>query len=245
MAENVGKDDIVREKARRLTKAREAAGFAKRPELFARYSTWSKDTYASHELGRRDFDETTARKYSAAFGVPVSFLMARDITDADVEPSNVFVFKPKPNASFPPKYQAFSRDASIPLLGRAAAGPNGRFVLNGTEIGRVFCPPGLEGVRGAYAVQVVGTSGEPRFREGETVWVDPHAPVMAKDDVVAQILTDGEDFPVESYIKQYRSKTADILRLWQYNPGEGESNELNFRMKDVFAIHKVVFHSTI
>src|SRR5690606_25778670 len=39
----------------------------------------------------------------------------------------------KPNASFPPRYQAFPQDHSIPLLGQSAGGPNGRFILNGTE----------------------------------------------------------------------------------------------------------------
>lgn len=153
--------------------------------------------------------------------------------------------RPKPNASFPPVYQRFSGDTSIPLLGRTVGGPNGKFIMNGTEIGRVFCPPGLEGVEGAYALQVMGRSAYPRFKEGETVWINPHLNILPGDDVVAQILSDDEDFPVESYIKEFRSKGNGVLRLWQHNPEPGEPNELEFDLKKVFTVHKVVFHATI
>lgn len=149
--------------------------------------------------------------------------------------------KTKPNASFPPRYQAFPQDHSIPLLGQTAGGPNGRFVLNGTEIGRVFCPPMLEGVEGAYAVMVFGTSMEPRYFAGETVWVNPHLPVRAGDDVIAQLIEDGEDNPVESYIKRFESRSSRVLRLYQYNPDEGEERELEFDADRVFSVHKIVF----
>lgn len=153
--------------------------------------------------------------------------------------------KPKPNASFPPRYQAFPQDHSIPLLGQSAGGPNGRFVLNGTEIGRVFCPPMLEGVEGAYAVMVFGTSMEPRYFAGETVWVNPHLPVRAGDDVIAQLIEDGDDNPVESYIKRFESRSSRVLRLYQYNPDEGEERELEFDADRVFSVHKIVFHANV
>lgn len=151
----------------------------------------------------------------------------------------------RPNASFPPKYQQFPTDSSIPLLGQSIGGPNGRFVLNGSEVGRVFCPPGLEGVEGAYAVRVFGTSMEPRYMAGETVWLNPQEPVRANDDVVAQILQNGDDQPVESYIKQFVSRSSKVLRLRQHNPEDGESKELEFDNEKVFSVHKIVFHATV
>lgn len=153
--------------------------------------------------------------------------------------------KPKPNASFPPRYQEFPQGHTIPLLGQTSGGPNGRFILNGTEIGRVFCPPMLEGVEGTYATMVYGTSMIPRFYPGETVWVNPHLPVRSGDDVIAQILEEGEDHPVDSYIKQFQSQSSKILRLHQYNPEEGESHELEFDRSKVFSVHKIVFHATV
>jgi phage repressor protein C with HTH and peptisase S24 domain len=153
--------------------------------------------------------------------------------------------RPTPNASFPPRYQAFPDDVSIPLRGQISAGPNGRFIMNGQDIAHVFCPPGLENVEGAYAVQVQGTSGEPRFYSGETAWVNPHAKVRKGDDVIVQVLGDGDGDDVSSYIKRYVSESSDVLRLYQYNPGEGEQHELEFPRDKVFSIHKVVFHAML
>ncbi|KRD56710.1 repressor [Ensifer sp. Root278] len=157
-------------------------------------------------------------------------------------PGSPAATRPTPNASFPPRWQQFPGDTSIPLRGHIAAGANGRFIMNGQDIATVFCPPGLEGVEGAYAVQVDGRSGEPRFFHGETAWVNPHLKVRQGDDVVVQILDDDE---ISSYLKRFVSKSNDLLRLYQYNPGEGESHDLEFRADKVFAVHKVVFHAML
>lgn len=152
--------------------------------------------------------------------------------------------RPKPNASFPPKYQTFDGDGYVPLLGQTIGGPNGRFILNGAEVGRLFVPPMLEGVEGAYGVRVYGTSMEPRYVAGETVWLNPHEPVRQGDDVVVQIVTDEENGR-ESYIKKFISRSSRVTRLWQHNPDEGEQNEIEFDTDRVFSIHKIVFHATV
>ncbi len=152
--------------------------------------------------------------------------------------------RPKPNASFPPKYQTFDGDGYVPLLGQTIGGPNGRFILNGAEVGRLFVPPMLEGVEGAYGVRVYGTSMEPRYVAGETVWLNPHEPVRQGDDVVVQIVTDEENGR-ESYIKKFISRSSRVTRLWQHNPDEGEKNEIEFDTDRVFSIHKIVFHATV
>lgn len=152
--------------------------------------------------------------------------------------------RPIPNASFPPKYQTFDGDGYVPLLGQTIGGPNGRFILNGAEVGRLFVPPMLEGVEGAYGVRVYGTSMEPRYVAGETVWLNPHEPVRQGDDVVVQIVTEEENAH-ESYIKKFISKSARVTRLWQHNPDEGEQNEIEFDTGRVFSIHKIVFHATV
>ena len=164
-----------------------------------------------------------------------------DVAPAPIVEDDASVTRPKPNASFPPKYQEFPQGQSIPLLGQSAGGPNGRFVLNGTEVGRVFCPPMLEGVEGAYAVMVFGTSMEPRYFAGETVWVNPHLPVRSGDDVIAQFVGDEEGLPADSYIKRFTSQSSKVLRLYQYNPDEGEEHDLEFDADTVFSIHKIVF----
>ncbi|WP_262516491.1 S24 family peptidase [Agrobacterium tumefaciens] len=171
--------------------------------------------------------------------------MASWVTSPDEQQPEAPSKRPKPNASFPPRWQAFPGDVSIPLRGQISAGPNGRFIMNGQDIARVFCPPGLEGVEGAYAVQIQGTSGEPRFYHGETAWANPHARYRKGDDVIVQILGDFEDDEVSSYIKRFESQSSDVLRLYQYNPGADETHELEFPTEKVFSIHKVVFHAML
>jgi phage repressor protein C with HTH and peptisase S24 domain len=150
----------------------------------------------------------------------------------------------KPNASFPPQYQTFPTESYIKILGQTAGGPNGRFLMNGEEVGRVFTPPNLEGVKGAYAVRVFGTSMEPRFKAGETVWLNPNEPVRSGDDVVIQMRTTEEDGR-ESYIKEFRSMSSKVLRLWQHNPEDGEKQDLEFETRNVLQVHKVVYHAML
>ncbi len=230
--------EVTEQMAQRLVAARVAAGYQKRSQVFERFPSWNQDTYSSHELGRRKISEPFARKYAEAFKVSVSHLLGHDLVE------EIEVTKPTPNASFPPRWQRFSAAESIPLLGQTAGGANGRFILNGSEVGRVFTPPMLEGVEDAYAVRVYGTSMEPRYYAGETVWLNPHEPVRQGDDVVVQLLTDEENGR-ESYIKRFVSKSSKVTRLWQHNPDETETNELEFDSERVFSVHKIVFHATV
>lgn len=152
--------------------------------------------------------------------------------------------RPTPNASFPPIYQEFSGER-IPLLGQVAGGPNGRFILNGEQIGRVFAPPQLVGVKGAYAVYVYGDSMEPRYFAGEVVWLHPYTPVRQGDFVVAQVGGDVEADGLEGYVKQFVSRTGSGLTLRQLNPPEGEEELLRFPEQRVFSVHKIVFSGSL
>lgn len=105
-------------------------------------------------------------------------------------------------------------------------------------------PPMLEGVEDAYAVRVYGTSMEPRYFAGETVWINPHEPVRQGDDVVVQLLTEEEN-QRESYIKRFISQSSKVTRLHQYNPEEGETHNLTFDSSQVFSVHKIVFHANV
>lgn len=148
------------------------------------------------------------------------------------------------NASFPPRYERFPA-GTVALMGQSVGGPNGRFVLNGQTIDRLFCPPNLVGVEGAYGVRVYGTSMEPRYFAGETVWINPHEPVRSNDFVVVQLLSPDESGDRESYIKQFVSRSNKTLRLRQLNPDEGEPELLEFPADHVFAVHKIVFQASL
>lgn len=239
--------------AARLKAARKNAGFktaiAAAESLGVPYAT-----YSQHENGTRGLTTDASELYARRYRVSLDWLLTGKGDGPGYMPPMGVAEEPpqpperratRPNASFPPIYTEFPKGRSIPVLGQTEAGPNGKFVLNGAEVARVFCPPELENVPNAYAVRVYGTSMEPRFKAGETVWLNPQLPVRHGDDVVVQLkpMRDGDE--MESYVKEFRAKSSRRLQLWQHNPEEGESRELDFDTERVFSIHKIVHHSMI
>lgn len=224
--------------AQRLRDAREAAGLSQ-PQLAERVGM-SQQGIAAIETGD-SLRPRKLRELARAVGRTESWLLG-EIDDAATETASPA--PPEPNASFPPSFQSFS-GTQLPLLGQTAAAGNGRFHLNGQRIGSVFCPPVLDGVDGAYAVLVYGDSMEPKFEAGETVWLHPYLPVRRGDYVVAQINGSSDGEAPDSYIKQFVSFTASKLTLKQFNPGEQETELLEFAADRVLSVHKIVFHQLI
>jgi phage repressor protein C with HTH and peptisase S24 domain len=115
-------------------------------------------------------------------------------------------------------------------------GKDGRFIFNGQKLADVLAPPALLTVRDAYAVYVAGTSMEPRYRAGETVYVHPHLPVRAGDFVVVQLQPTEDGEPPAGYIKEFVSFDERRLRLRQYNP----KKFILFPADTVGAVHRIV-----
>lgn len=130
---------------------------------------------------------------------------------------------------------ALSRD--VPVFGRARGGDDGRYIFNGEVIGWEVRPPQLEGVRDAYATYIDGESMWPRYKPGETVWLNPHKPAGRGDDVVVQLRGGDEHEPPYGFIKEFVRKTPTKLILAQYNPAA----EIEFDLGDVVSIHPIVF----
>lgn len=123
----------------------------------------------------------------------------------------------------------------LPVYGSAVAGVNGEFEMNGMQLYEVIAPPALIGIAGAYAVQVSGESMEPRYFDGEVVYVDPTRRVTKGNFVVAQVKT-SEAGPVLAFVKRFVRHNADELVLEQYNP----PMELRFPHNNVVSVHFVV-----
>lgn len=125
----------------------------------------------------------------------------------------------------------------IPLYGQAVAGADGEFALNGNHLDNITAPPVLSGVSGAYAVAVSGSSMEPRYFDGEVVYVHPRKRPVRGDFVVAQIRNPkDEDCPL-AYVKRFvRWNEGTGLTVEQYNPAK----ELHFAHADVVSVHVVV-----
>ncbi len=128
----------------------------------------------------------------------------------------------------------------IPVYGQAVGGMDGEFVMNGNRLEDVFAPPSLSSVAGAYAVYVAGESMEPRYFDGEIVFVNPVKRVRRGDFVVAQIQVE-EHGPIMAYVKRFIRWNAQELVLAQYNP----EKELHFAADQVVTVHLVVMGGAV
>jgi phage repressor protein C with HTH and peptisase S24 domain len=124
---------------------------------------------------------------------------------------------------------------AIPLYGTVVGGVNGQFELNGNLLDRVNAPVSLYGVKNAYAVRVSGESMEPRYEDGETVFVNPERRPTRNDYVVAQIREE-ENGPPLAFIKKFVRWNSERLVLWQFNP----EKELEFDSRLVESVHYIL-----
>ena len=105
----------------------------------------------------------------------------------------------------------------IPLYGQAVAGEHGEIVMDGNVLGYVQSLPSLVSVKEPYALLVSGDSMEPRYFDGEVVYLDPSRRPRKGDFVVAQIFDD-DGVTVLGYCKQLVQHTTEKLVLGQMNP---------------------------
>ncbi|SFK29873.1 Phage repressor protein C, contains Cro/C1-type HTH and peptisase s24 domains [Mesorhizobium albiziae] len=134
----------------------------------------------------------------------------------------------------PPDPQT-ARARSVPVFGTAAGSEGGALHIGSDVIEWLPCPPGIEGVRDVYALYVVGSSMEPRFRQGDPVFIAPHRPPRPGDDIVIQIKFD-ESGSVESWVKELVSIRDDQIVVRQHNP----SGEISFDRRQVIEMHRIV-----
>lgn len=142
-----------------------------------------------------------------------------------------FASENSPNASI--VAQNVSGGNKIPVYGSAVGGIDGEFAMNGVALYEVVAPAVLKDVFGAYAVQVSGESMEPRYFDGEVVFVNPHRRVVKGDFVIVQIHAAAEDDPPLAFVKRFVRHNAVELVLTQYNPVK----ELRFPHERVKSVH--------
>lgn len=173
------------------------------------------DTYPKDRL-----DLDIAAKFARGLvgrGVP-------PITEAEVMSlTGIEQFLPPTNVTrapdhAPPRPSTLPLD--VPVFGVAVGGTDGDFSLNGDVVDRVRRPPGLADNRTAFAVYVRGSSMEPRFYQGDLLYVDPLRPARSGDDVLVELkpLRAGEPGP--AYIKQLVSQTPLRVVLRQFQPAK-------------------------
>ena len=122
------------------------------------------------------------------------------------------------------------------VLGMAECGPDGWSMWNGDTIDTVPTPSGLAGAPNAYAVYAVGSSMEPRYYEGELIFIHPGKPVTAGSFVLVQIRPEHEGDTPKAVVKRLIKRTASKTVLEQFNPAK----KFDIRNDDIVSLHRVV-----
>ena len=150
------------------------------------------------------------------------------------DPNPAYV--PSPNARDPRPIAGDFSTETIPVYGTGMGGSDGRFELNGQVIDRIAAPPGLRGAKDAYALYVVGDSMEPRYYEGETVFVHPGKPVRQGDFVVVHLNPKQDGEPYAGLIKRFVSRSLGKVVVEQFNP----HRIIELDASSVGRIHRIV-----
>ena len=203
--------------ANRLMQARKRAGFENATDAATAFG-WSPPTYLSHENGSRNPKQEAVERYAAAFRVSLPWLLLGDGAPISTEQPMAEGPSTARRAPFePPRRSVNNRD--IPVIGVAACGSDGAFQMNGEVVDRVQRPPALVNVGRAFAIFVVGTSMEPRYHEGDLLFVNPTRPPAIGDDVLIE-LHGAHGEPGPSYVKTLERRTAGSILCRQYNPDQ-------------------------
>ena len=118
----------------------------------------------------------------------------------------------------------------IPIRSAARGGGDQEMFLEDGPIGHTPRPANLNGVRGAYAIYMIGDSMEPRYEQGWLLHVNPFKPPTRGRDVVVYKKDKA------ALIKQFVGWEKDALVLRQLNPAQ----ELRIPRDDVAECHLVV-----
>lgn len=120
----------------------------------------------------------------------------------------------------------------IPLYGWAgASNQEGRITMaDQTLLGSVNMHPNQVNMVGAFAVQIIGDSMYPRYRDGEIAYLAPHRRPSREQDCLVETV-DGF-----GYLKEFVKQTGGKVILRQLNP-EGE---VELDAEKIKAIHAVV-----
>lgn len=125
-------------------------------------------------------------------------------------------------------------ERGLPVYPSSEAGPEG-IMVGYDPIEWIDLPPVLAGVRGAYAMYVVGSSMEPRIHAGDCIYVHPNRPPR-KGQLVVCVLRKREDGEHYAFVKELVSATHDLVVLRQANPAK----DIPIPRRDVQALHLVV-----
>ncbi len=109
------------------------------------------------------------------------------------------------------------KQARLPIVGLPAPGDDERIIMDGSTRGEIAAPPQLENVPGATAVYVRGRSMEPRYYQGEVVYLHPGRPPNPGDFVMVTLKEPNHPAHI-GYIRQYLGEDLVHIHLGTLNP---------------------------
>lgn len=124
----------------------------------------------------------------------------------------------------------------VPLIGLAQAGARGYFDDAGFPAGAGWEEIGFPelGDEHAYALEIVGESMLPVYRDGDRIVVSPAANLRRGDRVVVKTQAG------EVMAKQLGRLTAQRVELKSFNPGY---EDRNFALSEIAFIHRIIWAS--
>ena len=175
--------------------------------------------------GERQVKALEAVQIAAFLGVP-----AEEVLRHAGEPGGGAPARRQRPPRPPPFETGAVRGDRIPIRSAARGGGEQQMFLDDGPIGYTPRPANLGGVRGAYAIYMVGDSMEPRYEQGWLLHVNPFKPPTRGRDVV--VYKTGQAV----LIKQFVGWHGDELVLRQLNP----EAELRIPRADVVECHLIV-----
>lgn len=150
-------------------------------------------------------------------------------------------FAPVPEYREAPDAPIVDRGAyprNVPVRGIAVGGDDADFTLNGDTGDFVRRPPGLEGRRGVYALNLVGESMVPAHRHGALLYVDANRTPGVGEDAVIELHphepATGE--PGRGFLKRVKRVGPSKITVEQFNP----PRDIDFTREEIKCFHRVI-----
>ncbi len=156
------------------------------------------------------------------------------------------LFEVEPNNELAPKYMDLPED--VPVYGTAmgtfreasddSPAVEQAFIDQSEILDNLPRPPGYLTKTGIYGLYVQGESMEPRWDQGDPLYVDPRKPPSIGDDVVVYLMRSvGDENELAAVlIKRLVRRSASYLELRQYNPDTTFTVETRL----IKAVHRVI-----
>lgn len=180
--------------------------------------------------GERQMKLLEAQQVATFLGVTQDDVLAHAVEHVEAPPRTEPARRGRPPRAIGASPAAPMRNEPIPIKSAGRGGGEQEMFLADGPIGYTARPANLNGVRGAYAIYMVGDSMEPRYEQGWLLHVNPFKPPTRGRDVVVY-KTDQAVL-----IKRFVRWEGDTLVLHQLNP----DGEIRLPRAEIAECHLVV-----